>query len=224
MVARTACNGPCLVQDRHRTRTWPLHMAARLSAAATYTDCRGSGRTPRVRNITAEITGWREIFVGSAAAGRRRASVRPRSPPRAQAPRGAVPDGAAVAALPPTAALERSPAGVHIRFVRAPCRPRPRRRQPPSNAGPRAMRMAPRASVGSTGRPPCVMITASRAAMRRAAARVGSMRARQPSGRSARAASDGQIVPARSLSRAWMASSRRRSSGRTRRRRQRSLQ
>ena len=75
----------------------------------------------------------------------------------------------------------------------------PLKRREPATASPhpgatRRTRIAPRAVAGSTTRPPWVTSTSPDATSRRAAARAGSISARQSSPPTARAASDGQIV------------------------------
>jgi len=57
-------------------------------------------------------------------------------------------------------------------------------------------RIGPRANAGST-RPFCVTTSSPRAAIRRAAARTGSIKSRQPSAVNARAASEGQMLEPR---------------------------
>lgn len=92
----------------------------------------------------------------------------------------------------------------------------------------RRSRTGPRARDGSTGAPRCVISISPPATMRRAAARAGSIKARQssPSPATWPAASDGQIEAsaARAPRSARIASSRAASTSRTRRPRHASLQ
>lgn len=78
----------------------------------------------------------------------------------------------------------------------------------------RRIRTTPRKVPGSAVRAPCVIFTRPRCASRRAAARAGSSRSRQASPPTSRAASDGQIDPARPDSRRRIARSRDASSSR----------
>lgn len=75
------------------------------------------------------------------------------------------------------------------------------------------IRMGPVARDGSMGRPRWVISTSPAAARRRAARRVGSMRGRQSSPPTLRAASDGQIEPLVEPTSRRISASRRRSTG-----------